>query len=153
MSLFALGQIYQAHHKLIEPLNRNVHITPVFCSVGCFCSFVANGKRSKQAPSAPAPGRLHGEFPRSRCSDNRRVTFGCSRAETVKAYLRDDVIHVEVVLIVAIIALARKVIILELKEPSPLTLVGLAALVVSLAFSYRLIMQVLSSRQLFPEKQ
>jgi len=71
----------------------------------------------------------------------------------VKAYLRDDVIHVEVVLIVAIIALARKVIILELKEPSPLTLVGLAALVVSLAFSYRLIMQVLSSRQLFPEKQ
>ena len=59
----------------------------------------------------------------------------------------------EVVLIVAIIALARKVIILELKEPSPLTLVGLAALVVSLAFSYRLIMQVLSSRQLFPEKQ
>jgi uncharacterized membrane protein (DUF373 family) len=50
---------------------------------------------------------------------------------------------VEVVLIVAIIALARKVIITEFKEPSALALVGMAALVLSLAASYRLIIEVL----------
>jgi len=71
------------------------------------------------------------------------ILLGLELLETVKAYLRDDLIHVEVVLIVAIIALARKVIILEVKDTSPLTLVGLATLVFSLAASYRLIMQVL----------
>jgi uncharacterized membrane protein (DUF373 family) len=70
------------------------------------------------------------------------VLLGLELLETVKAYLRDDLIPVEVVLIVAIIALARKVIILELKEPSPLILLGLAALVFALAASYRLIIQV-----------
>jgi len=73
------------------------------------------------------------------------ILLGLELLETVKAYLRDDLIHVEVVLIVAIIALARRVIILEFKEPSPLLLVGLATLVLSLAGSYRLIMQVLRS--------
>jgi uncharacterized membrane protein (DUF373 family) len=71
------------------------------------------------------------------------IVLGLELLETVKAYLQEDLIHVEVVLIVAIIALARKVIILEIKEPSPLALIGLAALVIALAASYRLIMQVL----------
>src|SRR5215467_12599850 len=48
------------------------------------------------------------------------IVLGLELLETVKAYLQEDVIHVEVVLIAAIIALARKVIILEVKEPSPL---------------------------------
>lgn len=71
------------------------------------------------------------------------VLLGMELLETVKAYLRDDVIHAEVVLVVAIIALARKVIILEVKEATPLTLMGLAALIISLAASYRLILHVL----------
>jgi uncharacterized membrane protein (DUF373 family) len=71
------------------------------------------------------------------------ILLGLELLETVTAYLRDDVIHVEVVLIVAIIALARKVIITEFKEPSALALVGMAALVLSLAASYRLIIEVL----------
>jgi|SRR5579862_1514135 len=73
------------------------------------------------------------------------ILLGLELLETIKAYFREDVIHVEAVLIVAIIALARKVIILEFKEPSPLMLLGVAALVLSLAGSYRLIMQVLGS--------
>jgi len=71
------------------------------------------------------------------------ILLGLELLEMVKAYLRDDVIHVEVVLIVVLIALARKVIILEFKEPSPITLVGIAALVIALAISYKLIIQVL----------
>jgi uncharacterized membrane protein (DUF373 family) len=71
------------------------------------------------------------------------ILLGLELLEMVKAYLRDDVIHVEVVLIVVLIALARKVIILEFKEPSPITLVGIAALVLALAVAYKLIIQVL----------
>jgi uncharacterized membrane protein (DUF373 family) len=71
------------------------------------------------------------------------ILLGLELLEMVKAYLRDDVIHVEVVLIVVLIALARKVIILEFKEPSPITLLGIAALVIALAVSYKLIIQVL----------
>ena len=43
----------------------------------------------------------------------------------------------------AIIALARKVVILELKEPTPLALLGLATLVIALSVSYWLIMRVM----------
>ena len=71
------------------------------------------------------------------------VLLALELLESVRAYLRDDLIHVEVVLIVAIIALARKVIILEAKETAPLTIVGLAALVLALSASYRLISQTL----------
>jgi uncharacterized membrane protein (DUF373 family) len=69
------------------------------------------------------------------------VLLALELLESVRAYLRDDLIHVEVVLIVAIIALARKVIILDAKETAPLTIVGLAALVLALSASYRLISQ------------
>src|SRR4051812_6570708 len=71
------------------------------------------------------------------------VLLGLELLEMVKAYLHDELIHVEVVLIVALIALARKVIIMEFKEPTALTLIGLAVLVLSLAISYRLVMPVL----------
>lgn len=81
------------------------------------------------------------------------VVLGLELLETVRAYLRDDLIHVEVVLIVAIIALARKVIILELKDSTPLTLFGVAALVISLGVSYRLIMQVLNGSDGSAEKK
>jgi uncharacterized membrane protein (DUF373 family) len=71
------------------------------------------------------------------------VLLGLELLESVRAYLRDDLIHVEVVLIVAIIALARKVIILEAKETAPLTIFGLAALVLALSASYRMVSQTL----------
>jgi uncharacterized membrane protein (DUF373 family) len=61
------------------------------------------------------------------------VVIGLELLETVKAYLSDRTVHVETVLEVALIAVARKVIILDLKEYSALTLLGIAALVLSLA--------------------
>ena len=82
------------------------------------------------------------------------VLLGLELLESVRAYLRDDLIHVEVVLIVAIIALARKVIILEAKETAPLTIVGLAALVLALSASYRLLSQTIRDRaDSSPEKK
>jgi uncharacterized membrane protein (DUF373 family) len=54
---------------------------------------------------------------------------------------------------VAVIALARKVIILELHEPTPLTLVGVATLLLALAISYRLIMPMLRNDREPSEKE
>ncbi|HBE88538.1 MAG TPA: phosphate-starvation-inducible E-like protein [Elusimicrobia bacterium] len=64
------------------------------------------------------------------------VLLGIELLETLKAYLRENVVHVEVVMIVAIIAIARKVIILDIKELDGMTLIGLAALLAALAFGY-----------------
>ncbi len=64
------------------------------------------------------------------------VLIGIELLETIKAYLRDDVVHVEIVLLVAIIAIARKVIVLEYDESDPLTIMGIGILVVALASGY-----------------
>ncbi|MCM2267221.1 MAG: phosphate-starvation-inducible PsiE family protein [Elusimicrobiales bacterium] len=64
------------------------------------------------------------------------VLLGIELLETMRAYMREHVVHVEVVMVVAIIAIARKVIILDIKELNGLALLGLAALLASLAFGY-----------------
>ena len=66
------------------------------------------------------------------------ILIGLELLETIKTYLTEDQLHVEIVLVVAIIAIARKVIILEVKEyiDSPLTLVGIAAIILALASGY-----------------
>jgi uncharacterized membrane protein (DUF373 family) len=64
------------------------------------------------------------------------VLIGVELLDTIRAYLQEHVVHVEVVLEVALIAVARKIIILELKEVSPGTLFGIAALVAVLALAF-----------------
>ena len=61
------------------------------------------------------------------------VLIGVELLETIKAYLVQQVVHVEIVLEVALIAVARKVIILDLEKYSEMTMVGMAALILSLA--------------------
>jgi uncharacterized membrane protein (DUF373 family) len=61
------------------------------------------------------------------------VLIGIELLETIKAYFKENVVHVEVVLTVAMIAVARKVIILDVKDLSAMTLIGIATIVVSLA--------------------
>jgi len=63
------------------------------------------------------------------------VLIGIELLETIKAYLAEHVVHVEIVLEVAIIAIARKVIILDPKEYPPAILLGIAALIVTLAIA------------------
>jgi uncharacterized membrane protein (DUF373 family) len=64
------------------------------------------------------------------------VLIGVELLETLKAYLKKDVIHVRVVLEVALIAMARKVIIEEPNTVSALTLLGIAALILALAVAF-----------------
>jgi uncharacterized membrane protein (DUF373 family) len=71
------------------------------------------------------------------------ILLGLELLEILKAYLHDDKVHVEVVLLVAVIAIARKIIILDLKETSPGTLLGLAGLLTALAGGYFVIRRVL----------
>ncbi|MDD2903843.1 MAG: phosphate-starvation-inducible PsiE family protein [Syntrophales bacterium] len=67
------------------------------------------------------------------------VLIGIELLETIKTYSAESKVHLEVVLMVAMIAIARKVIILDLKEISNLTLMGLAALIIALSVGYYLI--------------
>src|SRR5580693_9626400 len=64
------------------------------------------------------------------------VLIGVELLETLKAYLKKDVIHVRVVLEVALIAMARKVIIEEPNSVSGLTLLGIAALILALGIAF-----------------
>jgi uncharacterized membrane protein (DUF373 family) len=64
------------------------------------------------------------------------VLIGVELLETLKAYMKKDIIHVRVVLEVALIAMARKVIIEEPNTVSSLTLLGIAALILALAVAF-----------------
>ena len=67
------------------------------------------------------------------------VVIGIELLETImKTYITQNQPHYEVVLSVAIIAIARKVIILDLKEVDSLSLVGIASIVVALTAGYYL---------------
>ena len=66
------------------------------------------------------------------------VLIGVELLETLKAYVRKDVIHVRLVLEVALIAMARKVIILEPNSVTALTLFGMAALISALGLAFYL---------------
>jgi uncharacterized membrane protein (DUF373 family) len=65
------------------------------------------------------------------------VLIGIELLETImKTYLTQDQPHCEVVLSVAIIAIARKVIILDMKEIDTLSLIGIASIVLALTTGY-----------------
>ncbi|MGB2605463.1 MAG: phosphate-starvation-inducible PsiE family protein, partial [Candidatus Sulfotelmatobacter sp.] len=64
------------------------------------------------------------------------VLIGVELLETMRSYLKKDVIHVRVVLEVALIAMARKAIILEPNAVPGLTLFGLAALILALGVAF-----------------
>lgn len=59
--------------------------------------------------------------------------------DTLAAYLDENSVHVEVVIEAAAIAVARKIIILDIKEVTPLGVIGLASLLLSLAVAYQLV--------------
>jgi uncharacterized membrane protein (DUF373 family) len=70
------------------------------------------------------------------------VLIGIELLDTIKTYLKQRVMHVEVVMIVAMIAISRKVIILDLNKYSSLTLVGIAALIIALSAGYYLVKRI-----------
>ncbi len=61
------------------------------------------------------------------------ILIGLELMYSIKSYLKNEVIQVEIVMIVALIAIARKIIILDTKNLDGLTLIGLGILIVALA--------------------
>jgi uncharacterized membrane protein (DUF373 family) len=64
------------------------------------------------------------------------VLIGLELLESIKAYLEENRVHAEVVFLVAIVAMSRKVIIVDYREIAPEMLYGIAAVIISLAGGY-----------------
>lgn len=67
------------------------------------------------------------------------VLIGIELLDTIKVYLKEKVMHVEVVVLVAIIAVARKVVVLKIEDIDGLKIIGVAFIIVALAVAYYLI--------------
>ncbi len=67
------------------------------------------------------------------------LMLGLELLETLKSYFRESQVRIEVILIVALIALARHVMLLDITQTSGAVLLGAAALTLALAASYKLV--------------
>lgn len=67
------------------------------------------------------------------------VLIGLELVESIKMYLEEDVIHVEVVVLVAIIAVARKIIVVDYESIPYETGLSIAALMIALSAGYFLL--------------
>ncbi len=67
------------------------------------------------------------------------VLIGLELLETIKAYLKEDVLHVELVILLAIIAISRKVIVWNFDKLSNKEFTSLAIMIVALSLSYFLL--------------
>ena len=74
------------------------------------------------------------------------ILIGLELMEVIKVYLVEESVHVEVVFLVAIIAMTRKVIILDVKSSAPLTLIGVAAIILALSVGYYVLKRALSHK-------
>ena len=64
------------------------------------------------------------------------ILIGLELIETIKMYLVDESIHVEIICLVAIVAVVRKVIVLDVYKLPPVTLLGIAAIILALSVGY-----------------
>jgi len=67
------------------------------------------------------------------------VLIGIELLDTIRVYLKENVVHVEVVVLVAIIAVARKVVVLKIEAIEGTIVIGIAFIIVALAVAYYLI--------------
>jgi uncharacterized membrane protein (DUF373 family) len=74
------------------------------------------------------------------------VLIGLELIETIKVYLKDEVVHAEITLLVAILAITRKVVILKVETLPPLTLIGIAAIIIALSAGYFLLKKALNDK-------
>lgn len=70
------------------------------------------------------------------------ILIGLELVSSIKNYLADHTVHVEVVMVVALIAVSRKIIVIDYDKTAPMTLVGMAALIVALTGGYFLLKRV-----------
>ena len=64
------------------------------------------------------------------------VLVGIELLDTVQVYLSEDEVHAEVVIEAALIAVARKVILLDTKTTPPVAVIGIGVIIIALAGGY-----------------
>ncbi|MEY1640297.1 phosphate-starvation-inducible PsiE family protein [Tenuifilum osseticum] len=64
------------------------------------------------------------------------IIIGVELLETIKGFLRDEILHVELVVLVAIIAISRKVIVWGISKTTSQEMFSLAAMLAALALTY-----------------
>ena len=64
------------------------------------------------------------------------VLIGLELMTSIEMYFKENVIHAEIMFLVALTAVARKVVILDAKSIDPMTVFAIAALVIALAGGY-----------------
>jgi uncharacterized membrane protein (DUF373 family) len=74
------------------------------------------------------------------------ILIGLELIETFKLYLVEGSIHVEIICLVAIVAITRKVIILDLYKLPPISLLGIAAIILALTIGYYLLKKALNEK-------
>jgi uncharacterized membrane protein (DUF373 family) len=67
------------------------------------------------------------------------VLVGLELLDTITSYIREHVVHAEIVMLAAMIAVARKAIAFDLTKSEPIVAFGLAALVLALSAAYFLL--------------
>jgi uncharacterized membrane protein (DUF373 family) len=67
------------------------------------------------------------------------ILIGIELLETFKIYIKEHAINVQVVFLIAMIAIARKVIILDIDMIQNQTLIGIGFIIISLAGAYYLV--------------
>jgi uncharacterized membrane protein (DUF373 family) len=67
------------------------------------------------------------------------VLIGVELLDTILAYFKESTIHVEIVVLLALIAISRKVILLDPTTTDPLELIGIGIMVIGLAGAYFLV--------------
>jgi len=64
------------------------------------------------------------------------ILIGVELLEAIKAFLKEEMVHVEIVVLVAIIAISRKVIVWEISSIGYMDLIALALMLLALAATY-----------------
>jgi uncharacterized membrane protein (DUF373 family) len=67
------------------------------------------------------------------------VLIGLELLDTVRAYMTEKAVRIELVLAVGLVAITRKIIVIDMKDLDSLWMIGLAAVIVSLAVGYYII--------------
>jgi uncharacterized membrane protein (DUF373 family) len=70
------------------------------------------------------------------------VLIGIELLDAMKAYMVEKVVHVEIVFAVALIAVARKVIVLDVAKYPSLTLMAIGVIIIALSIGYYLIKHI-----------
>lgn len=73
------------------------------------------------------------------------VLIGLELLETIKAYMEEDRVHAEVVFLVGIVAVSRKVIIIDYEKMDPGLLYGMSSLIITLAAGFFIVRRALDN--------